>query len=174
MRNVLIVLAVLLLAGCAGTSEEATPTPAATPVATPVVTPEPTATPTPEPTPMPAGHDCYVDYDHELSDAIRIQECFMEAGDHVECVYFMLKGAREAEKTGETLQAGWAMRLYSKAIICAKEAEQHENAALLPENMANTINDYFMCYHADAVCGATTDDVDEILVELEEVRQDFA
>ncbi|MCK4327364.1 MAG: hypothetical protein KAW41_02705 [Candidatus Diapherotrites archaeon] len=175
MRNVLIVLAILLLAGCAGTEETATPTPAAaTPVATPVATPTATPEATPEPTPMPMGHDCYVEGYQELSDAIRIQECFMGKEEYVECVYFMLKGAREAEKTGETLQAGWAMRLYSKAIDCAKEAEKLPNAGLLPDKMSATINNYFMCYHADAVCGATIEQIDEIIAQLEGVRADFA
>ena len=170
-----MVIAVLLLAGCMGGEKAEAPAAAtATPVATPVATPEPTPTATPEPTPMPTGHDCYVEGYQELSDAIRIQECFMDEGEYVECVYFMLKGAREAEETGETLQAGWAMRLYSKSIDCAKEAEKLPNADLLPEKMSSTINDYFMCYHADAVCGAAIEDIEEIISGLEPIRSEFA
>ena len=174
MRNVLLVLAILLLAGCTGGEEKATPTPAAaTPVATPIVTPTPIPTAAPTPTPMPMGHDCYIEGYRELADATRIQNCFMEEQDYVECVYFMLKGAREAEAEGSSLDAGWAMRLYSRSIDCAKAAEELSNAGLLPEDMSSDITNYFSCYHADAVCGTTMEQIDQILVELEEVRPEF-
>jgi len=126
----ILVLALLFLAGCIGSEEKQTTTPL--PITTPV--PTPTITPTPEPTatPLPEVAACYVETDRSLQNAIEIQQCFMAKHEYVECTYFLLKNAQIAEQQGDTLDAGWAMRLYSRAIDCAKEAEKLPNAGLLP------------------------------------------
>ena len=172
MKGILAVLALVVLAGCIGGSEKptATPVPTATPTPLPTVTP----TPTPTATPLPENDACYVETDRSLQNAIAIQQCFINKSDYVGCTYSLLKHAQAAEKEEATLSHGWAMRLYSKAIDCAKGAEKLPNADLLPAKMSATIANYFDCYQSDSVCWATTDDIAQIVNALEKVRGEFS
>jgi hypothetical protein len=171
MRGIIAVLLIALLIGCTS-APVATPTPTALPTATPAATPAPSATARPSATPLPETHACYVETDQSLQNAIAIKDCFMATGDYVECVYFMLKGAQLAEQT-ETLNAGWAMRLYSKSIDCAKAAEAMPQASLLPEKLSAKLTNYFDCYNTDAVCGTTTQQIGQMLEEIKPVRGEF-
>ena len=81
----------------------------------------------------------------------------------------MLKNAQAAEQQEGTLSHGWAMRLYSKAIDCAKEAEKQPYADKLPKKMSAIIINYFDCYQSDDVCWATTKDIAQIVSKLKEL-----
>jgi len=173
MRELIPILLLIIAIGCTS-APTATPTPAPTiaPTATPSATPVPSATPTPKPV-MPETHACVVLGEKGLQDAIAMRDCFLAENQPVECVYFMLTEARKAEQAGESLNAGWAMRLYSKSIDCAKAAEALPNADLLPPQLSAKILNYFDCYNANGVCGTTNKQIDEMVAQIGPVRSEF-
>ncbi len=164
MRGVLLILAVLFLAGCTSATPEATPTPVATPSSTIEATPEPTieATPTPEP-----EVNCFEITDESINNAIAIRDCFMEQNKYVECAYTMISEARKDELTSGKV-TGWPVKLYAKAYDCAKEAENQ--GVTVPDKLSLTILGYYDCYQSDAVCGVTSEQLDALINELEAVR----
>ena len=176
MRAVLVILIVVLVAGCIGTREVAAPTPAPTATSEPFVLVSLTPTPIPTPTALPETHECFVAENKTLlnvnAKAIEIQQCFMEREEYVECTYFMLKHAQLAEQDG-TVEAGWSMALYSKVINCAKEAEKLPNADYLPKNLHSKLVNYFDCHTGNAFCTTTTEQVGQIVVEVGGVRAEF-
>ena len=164
MRGLLIVLGILVLAGCIGGADDATPTP------TPIVTPEPTTTiePTPESTvtPEPEVASCFEVTDESIINAVAIKDCYMAEKAYLECTHTLLKEARITEEaTGQVV--GWPVRLYSKALDCAKAAMNEDSEGILPERLDVKILGYYDCYESDGVCWVTAEELDQIVLELE-------
>ncbi len=120
-----------------------------------------------QPSRIPTSHECMQITDESLANAIEISECFLENNQVVDCTYFMLKTARNTEKE-KGIGSAWAMRLYSKSMDCAKEAEKQYGDAVPPQ-MSVQIFDYYNWMATDALALATQEDMDEIIIELEKL-----
>lgn len=169
MRGIWLVLGLLVLAGCIGTTEEATPTPEPTATPSPTVVSTATPTPTPEPTASPETHECMEIADGFANNnvkASKIRDCFFEKEEYVECTYYMMKEAREDELE-TNLVGSWPQAMYAKAVQCAKEAEKLPDADKLPEKLSINILYYYDCYNnVQSICSTTAEEIDQMIVDL--------
>ena len=166
MKTIVLLVLIILATGCIGAPPEEQEVVEEEPVeeVEEVVVEEDNDTEPPVEDEKPDTHECLDLLTDEGAGAVTsAYNCFKEQEDYIECIYFLLKLARE-EEVEENRVTPYAIRLYGKAGACARDAE--ELGVTVPEDLSRDIFGYYDCYEYDVACTFTMEEMDALIIEM--------
>jgi hypothetical protein len=184
MKQLVLLLAVLLVAGCIGgatdTTKPTTPTTLTTPTTptTPItpINPEPVTPPVTKT--LPTTDDCMAPLANKATTPNSVYKdmvnCFLEKDMAYECAYIMMKSARELELEQNSLK-GWPVSLYAGAYLCAEKVKdripsvKNKMSDGQPEPGHLTLVNYYQWFNDDSVVqGTTAAQIDALIAAMEQ------